>query len=148
MNSIIDTTKQDLPTGYGVDLSIKDNRLEANITDSNLTMDDVAQKIKHRPLTIILGGDFVNLGERLPKVETEFKTLMYNGDYVAVNLSADGIYPTESPVLYSKEDTIESIIERGLRNQKTSPFNFNPDKCIENLRKCKLVPIEIKIKDR
>jgi len=76
--------------------------------------------------------------------ETEFKVLMYCGIYVDINLLEKGIYYTEKPYLFSKNDTIENIIKHNKTFFKDKKGNsFLKDEYFENISKCELVPIKI-----
>lgn len=63
--------------------------------------------------------------------ETKFKVLMYNGFYVDIRLIEGGIYSSYIPCIYSKDKTIESLIEDGRRVnlimslQESSPKVFS-----------------------
>ncbi len=73
--------------------------------------------------------------------ETEFKALMHCGQYVDANLLENGIYACEKPFIYSKDETIETMIERGkMMKDMTS---FISDRYFDNLKHCQLVPILI-----
>ena len=74
-------------------------------------------------------------------LETEFKTLMQGGKYVNADLLWKGIYICSKPFLYSKDETIEKMIERAEQVKDMVETNFNSDKFIENLQKCELVKI-------
>jgi hypothetical protein len=78
-------------------------------------------------------------------MKTQFKALMHCGRYVDANLLEGGIYTCEKPFIYSLEETIESMIERGKRLKDMAAFNFIPAKYFENLSKCELVCISIQI---
>ncbi len=66
--------------------------------------------------------------------ETEFKVLMYCGNYVDANLLSKGIYVSSLPFIYSKHETIETIVERSLMIKEI--LNI-PDKYFENLKLCR-----------
>lgn len=74
-------------------------------------------------------------------LETEFKALMYCGIYVNVNLLEEGIYACEKPFIYLKDETIESMVDRGNRIKDMNGVGFISDKYFDNLRKCELVKI-------
>jgi hypothetical protein len=83
------------------------------------------------------------------KVETEFKVLMYKGQYVnsifldsGNSLFLAGMYTRETPTLYSKNETIESLIERLKRLNRLEKTAFS-DIYFDNLSKCELVKIII-----
>lgn len=75
--------------------------------------------------------------------ETEFKTLMHLGNYVDSAMLGEGIYGCEKPYIYSKDETIEAIIERVKKVQAHTGYAFMSEAYFENLRKCELVTIKI-----
>lgn len=75
--------------------------------------------------------------------ETMFKILMHSGIYVDSNLLEKGIYATCKPILYSKNETIELMIERGKRMKDMTGANFMSEKYFENLRQCELVNVSL-----
>jgi len=75
--------------------------------------------------------------------ETEFLALMHCGQYVDANLLHKGIYTCSKPFIYSKEETIGSIIRRGKIMKDMLGQNAVPDKYFESLGKCELVKILI-----
>lgn len=79
------------------------------------------------------------------KMETEFKALMYCGVYVDANLLQKGIYTCEKPFIYSKDETIESMIERRKQMKYMPGSIFIGDKYFESLQKCELVKIFITV---
>ncbi|NPV13090.1 MAG: hypothetical protein HPY57_15090 [Ignavibacteria bacterium] len=72
--------------------------------------------------------------------ETEFKALMHCGQYVDANLLEKGIYPCSIPFIYSKDETIENIVERGRMMKDMTGSNFISEKYFDNLKQCQLVP--------
>lgn len=68
---------------------------------------------------------------------------MHSGVYVDVNMLQKGIYTAQKPVLYSKEETIESLIERGKTMTDLVGISFFNDDYIENLRQCVFVDVSI-----
>ena len=68
--------------------------------------------------------------------ETKFKTLMYLGMYVDVNLLEKGIYSCQTPYLYNMDETIETMIAKA-ENVK----NYFSDSYFENLKQCKMVQV-------
>jgi len=71
---------------------------------------------------------------------------MCNGVYTDVALLDKGIYTTQKPTIYSKDETIEYLILRG-RTMKDIVGNcFISEEYFENLSKCELVDITISIK--
>jgi len=75
--------------------------------------------------------------------ETEFKTLMYCGQYVDANLLEKGIYTSSKPFIYSKDETIESMIERGNQLKDMTGFSFVSERYFDSLKQCQLVRILI-----
>jgi len=76
--------------------------------------------------------------------ETKFKTLMHYQQYVDANLLEKGIYICYKPYIYSKDETIEIMIEQGRKMKNMLGASFIPEKYFENLKQCMLVEIEIK----
>lgn len=79
-------------------------------------------------------------------IETEFKALMHTGAYIDANLLHKGIYSCTKPFIYSKEETIESLVERSKRMKDMSRAAFINETYFKNLQECTLVPIFVKIK--
>lgn len=75
--------------------------------------------------------------------ETEFKALMHCGQYVDASLLEKGIYTCAKPFIYTKDETIESIIERGRMMKDMTGVSFISEKYFDNLKQCRLVPILI-----
>ena len=75
----------------------------------------------------------------------EFKVLMYLGDYVDASLLDKGIYSCRVPRLYEKQETIERLIENALAMKDMAGNNFISENYINNLKKCKLVDVELTI---
>ena len=78
-------------------------------------------------------------------LETEFKALMYCGMYVDANLLQKGIYTCDKPFIYSKDETIESMIERGKQMKDMTGASFIGDKYFESLRQCELVKMFVTV---
>jgi len=74
-------------------------------------------------------------------LETEFKALMYCGMYVNANLLEKGIYTCVKPFIYSKDETIESMIDRVNQMKDMTGASFISDKYFESLQQCELVKI-------
>jgi hypothetical protein len=74
-------------------------------------------------------------------IENKFKTLMYCGMYVNVNFLEKGIYTCDTPFIYSKDETIESMVETGKQMKDATGTSFISDKYFDNLRQCELVEI-------
>jgi len=75
--------------------------------------------------------------------ETEFKILTHCGGYVDANLLEKGLYTSSTPHLYSKEETIESMIKRAMSVQDMVGHWHVSDKYFENLKMCELVSVII-----
>lgn len=75
--------------------------------------------------------------------ETEFKTLMYCGQYVDANLLGKGIYTCSKPFIYEKDETIETIVERGRMVKDMTGSSFISEKYFDNLKQCELITIFI-----
>ena len=75
--------------------------------------------------------------------ETEFKALMHCGKYVDANLLEKGIYACTKPFIYSKDETIETMIERGRMMKDMTGASFINEHYFESLKQCQLVPILI-----
>ena len=73
----------------------------------------------------------------------EFKALMHCGQYVDANLLEEGIYSCSKPFIYTKDETIETMIERGRMMQEAHGTSFISEKYFDNLKQCSLVPILI-----
>ena len=79
--------------------------------------------------------------------ETKFKILMHCGAYVDVNLLEKGIYTTKIPFLYSKDETIDLIIERGKAIKDMMGTQMILEKYFENLKQCQLVEATLLINE-
>lgn len=75
--------------------------------------------------------------------ETEFKALMHCGQYVDANLLEKGIYTCSKPFIYTKDETIETMVERGRMMKDMTEVSFISDKYFDSLKQCQLVPILI-----
>lgn len=75
--------------------------------------------------------------------ETNFKVLMYMDKYVDANLLYTGIYWRTVPNLYPIDDTIETLIERGMAIKDMDGNSLITEEYIQNLKECQLVPIVI-----
>ena len=76
--------------------------------------------------------------------ETVFKVLMYCNQYVDANLLEKGIYVCSKPYIYTKDETIETMVERGRNIKDMLEVCFISEHYFENLKQCALVEIEIK----
>lgn len=73
--------------------------------------------------------------------EKEFKILTHCGTYVDYNLLEKGIYSTSKPHLFSKDETIDSLINKtNLANSMGGCFS---DNYFENLKQCKLTNVSL-----
>jgi hypothetical protein len=75
--------------------------------------------------------------------ETKFKTLMHCGEYVDANLLEKGIYTSNKPYIYSQNETIENLIEKGKQMIDITGNCFISDNYFQNLNECKLVDVLI-----
>lgn len=75
--------------------------------------------------------------------KTEFKALMYCGEYVNTNLLEKGIYACDKPFIYHKDETIDTLIQRGKNIKDMTGATIMPEIYFDNLRMCQLVPISI-----
>ena len=75
--------------------------------------------------------------------ETEFKALMHCGQYVDANLLEKGIYACSKPFIYAKDETIETMIERGRMMKDMPGASFISENYFDSLKQCQLVPILI-----
>jgi hypothetical protein len=75
--------------------------------------------------------------------ETQFKVLMYTGQYVDTNLLEKGIYSTSRPILYSKDATIEGLEQQCRMIKDMTGELFISEKYFENLRLCKLIDVSL-----
>lgn len=73
--------------------------------------------------------------------EKEFKILTHCGIYVDYNLLENGIYSTSKPYLFSKDETIDSLIEKG--NLANSIGGHFSDNYFENLKQCVLTNVSL-----
>lgn len=73
--------------------------------------------------------------------EAEFKVLMHSGYYVDVNLLHKGIYASNKPFMYSKNDTIESVIQNHRIVIKQLQMVSFHESYFDNLKQCELVPV-------
>ena len=69
---------------------------------------------------------------------TRFKTMMYNGEYVDVNLLNKGIYACSKPFIYDREDTIESLVDRAIKSNGVIGSLFFSKAYLANLKECTL----------
>jgi hypothetical protein len=76
-------------------------------------------------------------------IEKTFKVLMHMGEYVDSNRLYDGIYPTATPRLYSKDVTIESLVEQGRIMKDMTLQSFIQETYFENLMLCELVIVNL-----
>ena len=75
--------------------------------------------------------------------ETQFKVLMYAGQYVDTNMLEKGIYSTSRPSLYSKNETIEGM-EKQCRDLKGVRVDLTiSDNWFKNLRECELINVSL-----
>lgn len=77
--------------------------------------------------------------------ETEFKALLHCGMYVDATLLQKGVYTCDKPFIYSKDETIESMIERGKQMKDITGASFITDKYFESLQQCELVKIFVTV---
>lgn len=76
-------------------------------------------------------------------IEREFKVLMYAGAYVNLGFISKGIYASPTPVLYSKDTTMDSLIERINVSRDALGSKFVSESEIENIKKCTLVSVTL-----
>ncbi len=76
-------------------------------------------------------------------IETEFKALMHGGVYVDAQLLHKGIYTCNKPCIYSKDETIESMVFRGKQMKDMTGACFIGGKYLEHLQQCELVSITV-----
>ena len=75
--------------------------------------------------------------------ETTFKALMHCGQYVDANLLEKGIYVCSKPFIYSKDETIEVMIERGRMMKDMTGASFISEKYFDSLKQCQLVDVSL-----
>jgi len=75
--------------------------------------------------------------------ELEFKILMHDNHYVDANLLEKGIYTCYKPFIYSKDETIEKMVERGQMLKDITGICYIPDKYFDMLKQCQLVSVLI-----
>lgn len=78
-------------------------------------------------------------------LETEFKALMHCGMYVDANLLQKGIYTCDKPFIYSKDETIESMVEKGKQMKDMTGASFIGEKYFESLHQCELVKMFVTV---
>jgi hypothetical protein len=77
--------------------------------------------------------------------ETSFKILMAGSIYVDSNMLVKGIYATEKPHLFSKDETLESLAEKGRQVKDMMGTQMFSESYFENLRQCQLVEVSLVI---
>lgn len=75
--------------------------------------------------------------------EIEFKVLMHCGQYVDANLLENGIYSCPIPFIYSKDTTIETMIEDGRMMKDMTGASFITERYFDSLKHCQLVSVLI-----
>ena len=65
--------------------------------------------------------------------------------YVDATLLQKGVYTCDKPFIYSKDETIESMIERGKQMKDITGASFITDKYFESLQQCELVKIFVTV---
>ncbi len=75
--------------------------------------------------------------------QSEFRVLMFMGQYVDMNLLEKGIYTGSMPSLFHKDTTIEMIIEQHKMMKDIMGNLFVTDKYFDNLKECELVTMEL-----
>lgn len=81
-------------------------------------------------------------------MKKEFKVLMHNGGFVFYEMLGRGIYITEKPSLFVKEDTIESIVDRQKLTNSLSMTEIYTRRFVDNLKRCELVDVIIEVKQK
>ena len=78
--------------------------------------------------------------------KTEFKVLVYCGQYVDFNLLSKGIYTCEVPRLFDASETIATIDKAAKLYKDLTGLTFLPDAYFDNLNKCQLVDVTLEFK--
>ena len=74
-----------------------------------------------------------------------FKALTFLGKYVDANMLEKGIYSCEKPYIYNRNETIETLIERGRNIKDITGNTMVSERYFENLSQCKLVEVSVNI---
>ena len=75
--------------------------------------------------------------------EARFKTIMYQNQYVDVNLLEKGIYACSKPFLFDVNETIQSLINKAIDIQDKMGKHHISDSYFKNIKECDMVHIFI-----
>lgn len=75
--------------------------------------------------------------------QTEFRALMYCGNYIDANALDKGLYTCSKPYIYDKYTTIEFLKNQISLMVDMLGKSFVSTRLLENLEKCQLVPVFI-----
>lgn len=78
-------------------------------------------------------------------MEEKFKILTYEGKYVDEDLLGLDLFFCDKPSIHSKSETLESLTKYYMGIRKKIGGDFISDNFINNLNKCELTLITIKI---
>lgn len=78
-------------------------------------------------------------------VVRSFFVLTYAGQFMDVNMLQQGLYATDVPELYSKDTTIELMIQQGRTITDITGNQFISETYFENLSKCKLTEVQLSV---
>jgi hypothetical protein len=73
----------------------------------------------------------------------KFKVLMYCGRFVNMSLLHKGIYESLAPVVYTHENSIQSLVDTAKAMVDGMGYSY-VERYIENLKRCELVTVELK----
>ena len=75
--------------------------------------------------------------------ETIFKILIHKGEYVDEGLLDKGIYSTSTPRLYSKDTTIEHLVECSKLPRDFNGNQFVSEDYLSNLNTCEMIKVTL-----
>jgi hypothetical protein len=78
-----------------------------------------------------------------PNVVRSFFVLTYAGQFMDSNLLSSGLYTTDIPKLFSKDTSIELLIQQGKTITDMMGNEFIPSSYFDNLAKCKLTEVVV-----
>lgn len=78
-------------------------------------------------------------------VVRSFFVLTYAGQFMDTNMLQQGLYATDVPKLYSKETSIELMIQQGRTITDMTGNQFISEAYFENLSKCKPTEVQLSV---
>lgn len=84
-----------------------------------------------------------SLNESKKLVVRSFYVLTHCGQFIDERLLHNGLYATNVPTLYSKETTIDLMIQQGRTVVDMAGNSFIQESYFENLSKCKLTEVQL-----